>query len=570
MSTVRLVQAQISPEPPAAALDEHAIAAARRAAVSLGRPLLAVLEENSARPPGEFLASLAATFAYPAAGMQELRAGTPRFDLLPFADCMQRRCFVYASTDGRITCAIADPFDDMTITWVLRRCPSGFRMALAQPDDIAATLAHHEESMRAMQDIVGGATNANDDAAIALDLSIASITEDTSAVVRLVNSTIYDALKLSASDIHLESDAAGLHVKYRIDGVLIEVVQVAGLETAEQVISRIKVLADLDIAERRIPQDGRFKVRIKGADIDFRVSVIPSIYGEDAVLRLLDRRSLAGAEELRLESLGLDPQAVAAIRRLATRPHGMLLVTGPTGSGKTTTLYAAITEINTGRDKIVTIEDPVEYRLARVLQIPVNEKKGLTFARGLRSVLRHDPDKIMVGEIRDPETAQIAVQAALTGHLVFTTVHANSVFDVLSRFVHMEVDPYSLASALNGIAAQRLLRRNCPQCTIDAPVSREDLDAAGLCNADTAGWRLRAGLGCGFCRGTGYKGRRAVAEVLILDDHLRDLIATKAPVKHLKDEARSRGMLTVRQRALELVATGETTLAEVSRVAANT
>jgi general secretion pathway protein E len=295
---------------------------------------------------------------------------------------------------------------------------------------------------------------------------------------------------------------------------------------------------------------------------------MPNIFGEDAVLRLLDRQALTEqAKGLRLEHLGLDSQTMAAIRRLAGKPHGMLLVTGPTGSGKTTTLYAAITEIHTGRDKIVTIEDPVEYRLPRVLQIPVNEKKGLTFARGLRSILRHDPDKIMVGEIRDDETAQIAVQAALTGHLVFTTVHANSVFDVLGRFLHMGVDAYSLASALNGIVAQRLLRINCPQCVAAMAPDEAELQSLDLSDELVKDWTFMAGTGCGACRGTGYKGRRAVAEVLPLNDALRELIAGKAPISVLKERAAGAGLRALRDAALELVARGETTLTEVSRVA---
>jgi general secretion pathway protein E len=403
---------------------------------------------------------------------------------------------------------------------------------------------------------------------VAAVITLATINDDPSAVVKLVNSTIYDALRLQASDIHLECDAGCLHVLYRIDGVLVPITQVQGQDMAEQVISRIKVMAELDIAERRIPQDGRFKVRVNGREIDFRVSVMPNIFGEDAVLRLLDRQSLTEeAKALRLEHLGLGAHAIGAIRKLAGKPHGMLLVTGPTGSGKTTTLYAAITEIHTGRDKIVTIEDPVEYRLPRVLQIPVNEKKGLTFARGLRSILRHDPDKIMVGEIRDDETAQIAVQAALTGHLVFTTVHANNVFDVLGRFLHMGVDAYSFAAALNGIVAQRLLRINCPHCAVAVEPDPAQLEEAGLSQAQVGGWTFKAGRGCGQCRGVGYKGRKAVAEVLLLDDALREMIVAQAPISTLKERAALAGLQPVRDAALHWVACGETTLEEVIRVA---
>jgi len=438
-------------------------------------------------------------------------------------------------------------------------------VGLAHRRDLEAYLAQHEEKLRAMESIVAetGAVSIDSDTE---ELSLLTINEDTSPVVKLVNSTLYDALKVQASDIHLECEADGLAIKYRVDGVLVSIGQVKGAETAEQVISRVKVLAELDIAERRIPQDGRFKVLVKGREIDFRVSVMPNIFGEDAVLRLLDRRALTEASQsLTLENLGLNADAMVAIRRLSLKPHGMLLVTGPTGSGKTTTLYAAITEINTGRDKIITIEDPVEYRLPRILQIPVNEKKGLTFARGLRSILRHDPDKIMVGEIRDEETAEIAVQAALTGHLVFTTVHANSVYDVLGRFLHMNVDPYSFSSALNGIVAQRLLRMICPQCAVDVEPDAEQLAEAGLEKREGE-WIFRAGRGCGHCRGTGYKGRKAVAEAMILNDELRELIAAKSPLSVLKSAAARSGVRPLREAAFDLMRRGETTLEEVNRV----
>jgi general secretion pathway protein E len=382
-----------------------------------------------------------------------------------------------------------------------------------------------------------------------------------------VNSTLYDALKAHASDIHLETTDAGLAIKYRIDGVLTTVSRAAGAELAEQVISRVKVMAELDIAERRVPQDGRFKVGIQGRQIDFRVSIMPSILGEDAVLRILDKQDVAdGVQGVRLSSLGFEEGTIRTLRRLAREPYGMVLVTGPTGSGKTTTLYAMLSEIHSGQDKIVTIEDPVEYQLPGVLQIPVNEKKGLTFARGLRSILRHDPDKIMVGEIRDPETAQIAVQSALTGHLVFTTIHANNVFDVIGRFTQMEVDPYSFVSALNGILAQRLLRQCCPGCGVPVRPGDEELAESGLCRADVQHYRFVAGQGCGRCRGTGYRGRAAIAEILLLDDELRQMIIDRQPIARVKDAARRRGLTQLRESALAQVAAGRTTLQEINRV----
>jgi len=338
---------------------------------------------------------------------------------------------------------------------------------------------------------------------------------------------------------------------------------------SEQVLSRIKVMSELDIAERRVPQDGRFKIAIDDRPIDFRVSVMPSVHGEDAVLRVLDKRAVAEhLQDLRLEALGFDPRTVSQLRRLASLPHGMLLVTGPTGSGKTTTLYAALSETNTGNDKVVTIEDPVEYQLAGVLQIPVNEKKGLTFARGLRSILRHDPDKIMVGEIRDPETAQIAIQSALTGHLVFTTVHANNVFDVLGRFLHMGVDTYSFVAALNGILAQRLLRIVCTQCAEPTVPAHSLLDEMAISGLATTEYTFRAGGGCRHCRGTGYRGRVAVGELLVLKDELREAIIDRAPVRQLKELAQKGGARFLRTAALDLVKQGRTTLEEVNRVTA--
>jgi len=509
--------------------------------------------------------------------MAHLREMRTRWDAIGYTDAVARKIAVLESaaddsTAARRVClALTDHRDAAAETWGLNQCRRlgihDVTVSLVDPDDFEVLLAQHERQMRAMDGFQTVEAEA-DGEELAAVISMVSIQQETSPVIKLVNSTLYDALKLNASDIHLECDAQGLRVQYRLDGVLVVITEVAGADMAEQVIQRVKVMAELDIAERRIPQDGRFKVRVSERDIDFRVSIMPSIFGEDAVLRLLDRKALTEqAQSLTLESLGLREQTKTAIRRLAGKPYGMLLVTGPTGSGKTTTLYGTITEIHTGRDKIVTIEDPVEYRLPRVLQIPVNEKKGLTFARGLRSILRHDPDKIMVGEIRDDETAQIAVQAALTGHLVFTTVHANNVFDVLGRFLHMGVDGYSFSAALNGIVAQRLLRVNCPSCSTAVDAEPAALIALGVVPADTGSWTLRAGKGCGHCRGTGFKGRRAVAEVLVLNDKLRELIAAQAPISVFKEEARQAGWTPLLDMAVELAAAGETTLDEVARVA---
>jgi general secretion pathway protein E len=546
------------------------IAQARAVAVQQNVTVLAALQQLTSTAPEVLMPAVGALMNYPTLNMIELQALAPDFDAVSYTDCTQRGVLVASDSQGQHTLVLADPFDSGAEDWALRRCAAaGFepQVALTHPDDLQAYFVQQERQLRAMDGFESG-PSLHSDEEVAAVITLATINDDASAVVKLLNSTIYDALKLQASDIHLECDAGCLHVLYRIDGVMVPITQVQGQDMAEQVISRVKVMAELDIAERRVPQDGRFKVRVNGREIDFRVSVMPNIFGEDAVLRLLDRQSLTEeAKALRLDNLGLDAHTIAHIRRLASKPHGMLLVTGPTGSGKTTTLYGAITEIHTGRDKIITIEDPVEYRLPRVLQIPVNEKKGLTFARGLRSILRHDPDKIMVGEIRDDETAQIAVQAALTGHLVFTTVHANNVFDVLGRFLHMGVDAYSFAAALNGIVAQRLLRVNCPHCAVNVVPSAEELELADLTREHVSSWIFKRGQGCGHCRGVGYKGRKAVAEVLVLDDALREMIASQAPISVLKERAMQNGLQPLAHACLPWVARGETTLDEVARVA---
>lgn len=398
-------------------------------------------------------------------------------------------------------------------------------------------------------------------------LSIEKLTADTSPIIRLIDSTLYDALNKRASDIHIETNADGVIIKYRVDGVLFMATEQLDGRFQGPIISRIKVMSELDISERRIPQDGRFKVRLGGKSIDFRVSIMPSIFGEDAVIRILDKESIASdLQGLTLESLGFTSHELTRFRRMVREPYGMVLVTGPTGSGKTTTLYAALTEINSDEEKVITIEDPVEYQVKGVVQIPVNEKKGLTFARGLRSILRHDPDKIMVGEIRDPETAQIAVQSALTGHLVFTTVHANNVFDVLGRFLHMGIDAYNFVSCLNCVAAQRLIRRNCPHCTQPVKYDREILEESGLSYEKYAQVEFKAGVGCEECHGTGFLGRSAIMELLDMNDELRELIVAKAPVSQLKQAARKSGTVFLRDAAIDKLVQGLTTLPEINRV----
>jgi general secretion pathway protein E len=537
-------------------------AKARQQGISYGEALAAEFQGD----PYAALAACARALRMRFFDSASLQALEPAFDFVSYPEAERRNTVVARDAKGRLWCAIEDPFDQTLVDWAENRLNVPFTFGLTVLAEIRAYLKRQESSMRAIESaLVDAGSDQPARLSVAEDLSIRRIAEDSSPVVRIVNSLLYDALKAEASDIHLESDAQGMAIKYRIDGVLDAAGRIEDPATAEQAVSRIKVLAELDIAEKRVPQDGRFQVRIDAREIDLRISIMPAVHGEDAVVRVLDKQRLADeARALRFESLGFDARTIATLRQLSRLPYGLLLATGPTGSGKTTTLYAALSEVNSGKDKIVTIEDPVEYQLSGVVQIPVNEKRGLTFSRGLRSILRHDPDKIMVGEIRDGETAQIAVQAALTGHLVFTSVHANSVYDVIGRMLHIGVDPFNLVAALNGVIAQRLVRMNCQHCQVpDGPdLSRQPAAERQI----LAGYRLSRGRGCGHCRGTGYKGRRAIAEILVLDDALREIIGTRSSMMAVKRAARERGMRSIRRVGLDLVLQGLTTLEELDRV----
>jgi len=499
----------------------------------------AVLAAQAGDASPDLLTQLGQCFHYPVCRLSGQTDLTPDLAALSLPDCRRMFALVISRQDQHVL-LFANPTDAAIQRWADAKNIAINARELVLESELLDLLARLEAAASALPGILDhGFTEAARKSGVE-EISLSRIDETTSPVIRLINSTLFDAMGAGASDIHLEAAASGLVVKYRIDGVIVEAGRVPGAELNEQAISRVKVMAELDITERRTPQDGRFRVRIRERDIDFRVSIMPSVYGEDAVIRILDKEHLSDQlAGLTLNHLGFDAAPMAIIRSLASKPHGMLLITGPTGSGKTTTLYAAISEINDGASKIITIEDPVEYQVPGVLQIPVNERKGLTFALGLRSILRHDPDKIMVGEIRDPETAQIAVQAALTGHLVFSTVHANNVFDVLGRFEHMAVDPYTFVSALNGIVAQRLVRVFCTHCH---------------------------GKGCTECRGTGFKGRRAIGECLVLDDELRELIAARAPVRAIKEAARARGTRLLRESAQDMVRQGLTSQVEIDRI----
>jgi len=475
----------------------------------------------------------------------------------------------YRREGARLVLVMADPTDLPVLDELQILLQTPVQPAVGAPGAIQEALKRSQGTQRVLEEasesfkiqIVREEENGEE------ILSIDKIQADESPIIRLVDSTVFDALNRRASDIHIETRDDAVVVKYRIDGVLQPAMKPIAREHHATIISRIKVMAELDIAEKRVPQDGRFRVRLQGRSIDFRVSIMPSVHGEDAVIRILDKESLSKQfASLRLDILGLDERELARFRRFIREPYGMVLVTGPTGSGKTTTLYAALSEIKTEEDKIITIEDPVEYQLKGITQIPVNEKKGLTFARGLRSILRHDPDKIMVGEIRDPETAEIAIQSALTGHLVFTTVHANNVIDVLGRFLNMKIEPYNFVSALNCVQAQRLVRTICENCKRQAAPDAALLELSGLDPAAYAGARFMEGAGCMECGGTGYRGRTAICELLDVSDPIREAILQRKSSAEIKRVAREEGMVFLRESAVSRALRGVTTLQEINKV----
>jgi type II secretory ATPase GspE/PulE/Tfp pilus assembly ATPase PilB-like protein len=501
--------------------------------------------------------------------MDEFRINQELFRSIP-ADLMLRYSFVPLKREGKsLVIVIADPRDLPLIDELRVILGMPLRVTVGAASAIQSILKKSESSQRVLEEATEGfqlKVLKEEDSADE-NLSVERLTSDISPIIRLVDSTIYTAIQRRASDIHIETGEDSVHVKYRIDGVLQPAMRPIAREFHSPIISRIKVMAELDIAEKRVPQDGRFKVRMGGKTIDFRVSIMPSVHGEDAVIRILDKESISEQfTELKLDILGFPEQELRRFRKYIREPYGMVLVTGPTGSGKTTTLYAALSEIKSIEDKIITIEDPVEYQLRGITQIPINEKKGLTFARGLRSILRHDPDKIMVGEIRDSETAQIAIQSALTGHLVFTTVHANNVVDVLGRFLNMGVEPYQFVSALNCVMAQRLVRLICAHCRRPVRVEPDVLDASGLDPALAATHQFFEGAGCIECGGTGFKGRTAICELLDLSDRIREMILDRRPASEVKKAAHEEGMRFLRESAVEKVLLGLTTVREINKV----
>ncbi len=516
--------------------------------------------------------AIAKRYRYEFVDLREVRIDHDLFKSIP-VDLMFRYNFVpLAAENGTLDIALADPrnlnlVDELTILLQKK-----LRVRVASLSQISDLLKKTEQSQRVLDEVTEGFTldvvaeDENADETLSID-KLTAADSDIAPVIRLVDTTIFNALERRASDIHIETRDSEVAIKYRIDGVLHYAMPPISKEWHSTILSRIKVMSELDIAERRIPQDGRFRVRYKSRLIDFRVSIMPTIHGEDAVLRVLDKESMSEKfSQLSLDVVGFPDYDLVKFRRYIKEPYGMVLVTGPTGSGKTTTLYAALSEIKNDEDKIITIEDPVEYQIKGITQIPVNEKKGLTFARGLRSILRHDPDKVMVGEIRDQETAQIAINAALTGHLVFTTVHANNVFDVLGRFLNMGVEPYNFVSALNCILAQRLVRIICQHCKRPVRYPESYLEESGLDISQFGSMTFYEGNGCFECGGTGFRGRTAITELLDLSERIREMILDRRPTSEIKRTARDEGMTFLRECALAKVREGSTTLREINKV----
>jgi type II secretory ATPase GspE/PulE/Tfp pilus assembly ATPase PilB-like protein len=534
----------------------------------LNVPLGAVTDDER-RAEEEHARRLAERYRLEFVDMDTFHIDQELFRSIP-ADLMLRYGFVPHRRVGKaLEIVVSDPTDLPMIDELGVLLSTPIKVAVGPKSAIESILKKSESSQRVLEDatesfqlqLLKEEENGEE------SLTVERLTSDISPVIRLVDSTIYTAIQRRASDIHIETQDDAVHVKYRIDGVLQPAMRPIAKQFHSSIISRIKVMAELDIAEKRVPQDGRFKLRMPGKTIDFRVSIMPSVHGEDSVIRILDKESISEQfTELRLDILGFPELELKRFRKYIAEPYGMVLVTGPTGSGKTTTLYAALSEIKSIEDKIVTIEDPVEYQLRGITQIPINEKKGLTFARGLRSILRHDPDKIMVGEIRDNETAQIAINSALTGHLVFTTVHANNVLDVLGRFLNMGVEAYQFVSALNCVMAQRLVRTICVHCKRRAKVTRALLEESALDPELEHTHPFYEGIGCIECGGTGYKGRTAICELLDLSDHIRELILEKRSVSEIKKAAREEGMRFLRESAVERVMTGTTSLREINKV----
>ena len=538
-------------------------------ALSSHQPLKTLLLDQGIVSESLMAQTLADQYGLPWDPLQDFRIDSEFFETIP-VEWMHRAPFVPLSNDqGVLTIAISNPQDVRAVDELELLLGCELRLVVSTTTAINEALAASEGNKQVLSRIQAEL----DPVLIKEDekgeeiLSVERITKDQSPVVKLVNTIILSALQKQASDIHVEATERSMEVKFRIDGVLYNAMESLPSSLHASFISRLKIMSELDIAERRIPQDGRFKLHVEKRTVDFRVSILPSVFGESVVIRILDKQNISsGVQGLRLDVLGYNAEDLRQFRRAITRPYGMVLVTGPTGSGKTTTLYGALNEVHTVEDKIITIEDPVEYQLKGIVQIPVNEKKGLTFARGLRSILRHDPDKIMVGEIRDMETAQIAIQSALTGHLVFTTVHANNAFDVISRFVNMGIEPYNFVASLSCILAQRLVRSICSYCKVPIEISPELCEESGIDYEKAKFSTFYEGKGCHECHGLGYRGRKAITEFLDMTDSIKEMVLGEKSSSEIRIAAMGQGMTSLRQAALQKVFRGETTIKEINRV----
>ena len=546
------------------------LASLRDRAFEAGRPLLGYLVDERQLPETAVAESVAEQYGLGYLSLEDHRVDPDLFRMLPLEWALRHAVLPVEETeDGSLAVDVPDPQDVLLLDELEQIVGRSCRLMIAPRSAILETLRQSQGNSQIISRLQAEFRPVliREDEHGDEVLSIEKIAKDQSPVVKLVDSVILNALQKRASDIHIEPSELHVEIKYRIDGVLYPAMDPLGMKFHSPLVSRLKVMSDLDIAERRVPQDGRFKMRLEQRKVDFRVSVLPSAFGEAIVIRVLEKEGIGGtAGKLSLDRLGFNPEDLRRFRRASQEPYGMVLVTGPTGSGKTTTLYGAISEIDTGEDKIITIEDPVEYQLRGVVQIPVNEKKGLTFARGLRSILRHDPDKIMVGEIRDAETAQIAIQAALTGHLVFTTVHANNAFDVIGRFVNMGIEPYNFVSSLNCILAQRLVRAICPACRVALVPEQAECEEAHLDYEQVKGRLFYRGKGCTECNGLGYRGRHAITEFLSVNDRIKEMILERKPSSEIRRAAMQDGMTSLREAGLEKVFRGETSLKEINRV----
>ena len=550
-------------------LSEALLGEVLRLSQTEGKPLGEILVSRGYVTEEQLSQTLAVQFDLPFHSLEGYRISPRFFKTIP-VELMYRYPFVpLEEEDGVLTIAMSDPSNLTSVDELETHLRRELQIGVGTKKAILEVLKRSEGSGEVLKKIETDFKPEliREDETGEEYLSVEKLSKDASPVIKLVNTILLTALQKRASDIHVEASEKEVFVKYRIDGVLYSAMEPLDIKFHPSLISRIKVMSELDIAEKRVPQDGRFRMRLEQKKVDFRVSILPSVFGEDVVIRILDKEYItADIDELRLDRLGFNPEDLRRFRKSIIEPYGMVLVTGPTGSGKTTSLYAAVTEINNMEDKIITIEDPVEYQLQDVVQIPVNEKKGLTFARGLRSILRHDPDKIMVGEIRDVETAQIAIQSALTGHLVFTTVHANNAFDVIGRFINMGIEPYNFVSSLNCILAQRLVRSLCGFCKKEARLNPELCEVSGLDYEKFKDVPVFTHQGCPECHGTGFKGRKAITEFLDISDVIREMILDRRPSSEIRRGAIREGLTTLRQAGLEKVFQGETTLREINRV----